>query len=431
MFNRKAKALTSVIAIAVISVGAGLAQNAPKQKNVKDEQERDLFTKSLPATTADPNQRLAALNSWKEKYPESEFKEDRLLIYLSTYQQLNQPAKMWDTAKEILAVNPQEINALMWLTLLTESLPPTPETLSTGEKAAQSLLTVQKPAAVTDEATWKKMQTSFEAAAHKTLGFVANQRKQFDVAEQEYGKSLAVDPTQAAPAYGIATAILGQKKPERSSEALFYLARAASLPGPGALPAPVQKQVDAFLVKSYTTYHGQDEAGLKELRQLAVANPKPPAGFKIKNVNEIQAEKEEQLAKDNPQLALWKNMKDALIAANGEQYWESGLKGSEPPKMRGKIVSTKPETRPKEVLLDMDGDKVPDVTLKFETALPGKADPGTEIQFVGVASSYTKEPFMITFDTEKEKIEGWPAAAGAPARKGPATKKGAATKKKG
>jgi hypothetical protein len=74
---------------------------------------------------------------------------------------------------------------------------------------------------------------------------------------------------------------------------------------------------------------------------------------------------------------------------------------------------------------------VPDVTLKFETALPGKADPGTEIQFVGVASSYTKEPFMIIFDTEKEKIEGWPAAAGAPARKGPATKKGAATKKKG
>ena len=430
MFNRIAKALTCVTIVAAIGVGAGLAQTPPKQKNVKDEQERDLFTKSLPATTADPNQRLTFLNSWKEKYPESEFKEDRLLILLSTYQQLNQPAKMWDTAKEILALNPQEVNALMWLTLLTESLPVTPDTLATGEKAAQSLLTIQKPAAVTDENQWKTMQKSFAAAAHKTLGFVGNQKKTFDVAEQEYKKSLEVDPTQAAPAYGVATAILGQKKPERSSEALFYLARAASMTGPGALPAPVQKQVDAFLVKSYTTYHGQDDAGLKELRQLAVGpKPAPPDGFKIRNVNEIQADKDAELEKSDPQLAVWKKIKDALTAAGGDQYWEE-IKGSQPPKMHGKIVSIKPDVRPKEVQLDMDGDNTADVTLKFETALPGKADPGTDIKFEGVASAFSKQPFMITFDTEKEKIEGWPAAAAAPARKAPATKKGA-TKKKG
>ena len=413
--------------VAALGLGAALAQNPPKQKNVKDEQERDLFTKSLPATTADPNQRLAALNSWREKYPDSEFKEDRLLIFLSTYQQLNQPAKMWDTAKEILTMNPQEINALMWLTLLTESLPVTPDTLSTGEKAAQSLLTVQKPAAVTDENQWKTMQKSFAAAAHKTLGFVANQRKQYDVAEQEYAKSLETDPTQAAPSYGIATAILAQKKPERSSEALFYLARAASTTGPGALPPPVQKQVDAFLIKSYNTYHGADDAGLKELRQLAVANPKPPAGFKIKNVNEIAAEKEAAEAAADPELALCKKMKDALTGDGGDQYWEQGLKDSEPPKMHGKVVSTKPELRPKEVLLDMDGDNTPDVTLKFETPMPGKAEPGTELKFTGQAAAFTKSPFMVTFNTEKEKIEGWPAPA-APARRAP-VKKGVAKKK--
>ena len=46
--------------------------------------------------------------------------------------------------------------------------------------------------------------------------------------------------------------------------------------------------------------------------------------FKIENKNEIEAEKEEQAAKENPQLALWKSVKDQLIAANGEQYFNEG-----------------------------------------------------------------------------------------------------------
>ena len=124
----------------------------------------------------------------------------------------------------------------------------------------------------------------------------------------------------------------------------------------------------------------------------------PPAGFKIKTRNEIESENQEKFAKDNPQLALWKGVKDALVAPNGEQYFEGTLKGSAVPKLKGKLVSMKPAVRPKELVLAIDTPNTPEVTLKFESPLMGKAEPGTEIEFEGVPSAFTKEPFMLAFD---------------------------------
>jgi hypothetical protein len=433
--KRFAKALLSVTVLALLGVSTALAE-----KKVKDQGEYDLYTNSTKTT--DAAKRLAVLNSWKEKYPDTDFKEERLMIYLTTYQQLNQPAKMVETSKEILAINPKQVNALMWLAYFTQTQPPTADSLATGEKAAQGLLDPQKPDGVAD-ADWGKIKTDFAAVAHNTLAFIATQRKQLDDAEQEYGKALQSITTppcqsglpvcanllQAQVSWALASTIISQKKPERYPDALYHLARAASLTGPGALPDAARKQADASLLKVYTAFHGQDDAGLKELRTMAVTQPLPPAGFKIKPKHEIDAENEAKFVHDNPQLALWKKIKEALLAENGGQYWDS-LKGTAPPKMKGKLVSQKPALRPKELVLSIDEDK-PQVTLKLENPLPGKAEPGTELQFEGVPDEFTKEPFMLTFLVEsKDKIEGWPAQAAPPAKKGPPSKKAAAARKK-
>ncbi len=418
-----------------MGVSAGLAQ-APK-KQVKDQAEYELYNNSTKET--DPNKRLTFLNSWKEKYPATDFKEERLLIYLTTYQQLNQPAKMVDTAKEIVALNPQNVNALMWLAYFgpTFPQPPTADSLATGESAAKALLDAPKPEAV-DAAVWPKIKADFDALAHNSLGTIAVQRKQLDVAEQEYSKALQSStnppcqsgiPTCPGPAQislSMANAIIAQKKPDRYSDAIYELARAASMTGPGSLPDAQKKQVDAYLVKVYNTYHGADDAGLKDLRTLAVGGtPAPPAGFKIKDKNEIDADNQNKLAKDNPSLAMWKTIKDNLVAPNGDMYFES-IKGALIPggangvkKFSGKLISSKPELKPKELVLAISDDTTPEVTLKFETALPGKADPGTVIGFEGIPSAFAKDPFMVTFDVDgKDKIDGWPVQA-APAKKRP------------
>ena len=426
MFNRFAKAFLSA-AILMIGVSAGSAQGQDKKPEWKDGQEEyKLFDAANKATT--PAQKLAALDAWKAKYPESDFKDARLVSYLATYRALGQAPKMAETANEILKMNPKDVNALMWLTALTETypVPPTQESLAAGEKAAQALPDAATPAGVTPEA-WATVKNDLVAISHKTLGFIAAQRKQYETVEQEYAKALDAIPNPPCPsqlpvcaypapvALALGNTIVAEKKPERYPDALFYLARAVSITGPGALPDPTRKQVDAFLVKAYTTFHGTDDAGLKELRALASSQPKPPAGFKIKDKNELAAESQTKLAADNPQLALWKNIKDQLTAANGEQYFTDQLKGTAPPKMKGKLISAKPAVNPKELVLNLDGTNTPEVTLKLETGIPGKAPEGTELQFQGVPSAFTKEPFMLTFDVEnKSKIEGWPKQAAAP-----------------
>jgi len=60
--------------------------------------------------------------------------------------------------------------------------------------------------------------------------------------------------------------------------------------------------------------------------------------------------------------------------------------------------------------------------LDLDAALPGKADTGVELEFSGVPSSFTKEPFNVTFDVEKKKLVGWPGKD-APVHHRPAKKK--------
>ena len=433
MFTQFAKAVTSVTIVTVLGMGAALAQAPAKEKKVKDQGEYDLYSQAGKET--DAAKRLPVLDSWKEKYPETDFKEERLIIYLSTYQALNQTLKAVEAAKEILAANPREVNALFFLTRYGQIQPPTPDSLATGEKAAMSLPDAEKPANVAD-AAWAGAKANFALTSLQTLAFIAVHKKEFDKAEKTYGKILETNPTDAQTSYALGSAILAQKKPERYPEALFHIARAASITGTGALPPAVQKPADAFLVKNYNLYHGSDE-GLKELRQLAVGpKPMPPSDFTIKDKNTLAAEEEKRFAESNPQLHFWKNMRDALTADNGEMYFESGVKGASLPpesvgkKLKGKLVSMKPALRPKELTLEIEPGK-PEVILKFENNLPGKAEVGTDIEFEGIAESFTKSPFTLTLTVEdKDKITGWPAAAAAPAgKKTPSAGKKAPAKK--
>jgi hypothetical protein len=77
------------------------------------------------------------------------------------------------------------------------------------------------------------------------------------------------------------------------------------------------------------------------------------------------------------------------------------------PTLKGKVVSMTPALKPKTVVMALEDGTTPDATLKFETALPGKVDVGTELTFEGVPESYTASPFMVVFAVEKDKLHGW------------------------
>ena len=76
------------------------------------------------------------------------------------------------------------------------------------------------------------------------------------------------------------------------------------------------------------------------------------------------------------------------------------------------------------MVLAIEKSGIADAKLTFESALPGKMEPGEELEFEGTAKSFNKEPFQITFDVEKEKLVGWTG------KNAPAASKGKAAAKK-
>jgi hypothetical protein len=211
---------------------------------------------------------------------------------------------------------------------------------------------------------------------------------------------------------------LAQNKdhPELQPRALYDFARAAAYTGPGSLPASDRAQINTYLTKVYGDYHGSND-GLDKLMASAQSNALPPAGFNIQSKTDIERAKieaDEAAAKANPMLALWKSIAKELQSDNGAAYFDANMKGAELPGgvngvtvFTGKLVSMMPETRPKELVLAMQDPTKPDVTLKLDSPLPGKMEPGGDISFSGVADSFTRDPFMVTFNVEKSKIEGW------------------------
>ncbi len=260
---------------------------APK-KDWKDRAEYDLVDSILKQT--DNAKKLELLNTWQTKYPNTDFKMERLGLYLVTYQALKQFDKAVETGNEILAVDPKNLQALYVTVASAPGLAkPTPELMGMVEKAAKTLagsINELKPANVA-EAEWNKEKPAIEAMAHNTLGSIAQQRKDYATAEKEYVLSLQAVPQNGAVSYSLGTVILLQKNPDTQAAALYHIARAASYTGPGALPDAGRKDVEKYLTSTYTKFHGSAE-GLAELRKTASAQAMPPEGFKIASGAELR-----------------------------------------------------------------------------------------------------------------------------------------------
>lgn len=402
---------------------------AAGEKKMKDRQEYDLYEAIRQEQS--PQKRLEQLNTWKEKYPETDYKQERLIFYMTTYQQLQKWPEMIQAAKDLIAIDPKNFNALYTLTYYTPVLQNTAaEALDTGEKAAQSLLAnadtvfadANKPANVAAD-QWTRAKTEAQAMAHKTLGWTAMIRKDNEKSEKSFRESLKLNPNAGEVSYWMGTVILAQRKPERTPEGLYYIARAAAYDGQGALPPAGRTQVNDYLTKSYTAWHGSPN-GLDQLKAQAKTSANPPAGFTIKSKVDLMKEdiaKEEELKKSNPELATWLAIRDQL-KTGGATYFEQ-MKGAGMPKFRGKVVSATPEARPKEIVLALSDDKTPEVTLQLDAPVGAKVEPGTTLEFEGaVPTTFTPEPLMVVMTAEKGQVKGLPAAAAA----GKAGKKGGA-----
>jgi tetratricopeptide (TPR) repeat protein len=434
----KTSAATVVVGAALVSsLIATLGAQDKKKPDWKDPAEYDLYK---PITqTQDPKVWLDSLEKWTKQYPQSELSEIRRQLYLETYRQLGRTREAFNAAAEVLRDNPNSLFALSTIVGMVYQLKPVaPPDLDVAERATTTILAnldgiyakENRPNEMSDSDA-AKAKPDMRVFAQKTAGWIDWTRKDFPRAEVELAKALNLDPKQGQVAYWLADSMLQQNKtnPEKQAPALYYFARAASYEGTGSLPAGDRKNLAAYLNTAYVRYHGSDE-GLAQLLASAKTNPAPPAGFQIKSATQIEKERieaEEAFDKAHPERALWKDLKAALTASTGDAYFETSLKDALVPKLKGKLVAMNPALKPKELVLAIEN-SAGDVTLKLDGALPGKMEPGGEIEFEGIARSFTKDPFMVTFETEKAKLSGWTGKN--ESQKSTGAKKSAASNKK-
>ncbi len=463
------------------SAQAAAAPQAPagkKAKAVKDTNEYDIYNeviKDSQANPPNPKKFLADLDSWTQKYPTTDFTERRSMYYVQAYAANNEANKAVDASKPLVDMGIDALkeglendglvlNALFLTSRAAAALAatgtPTPDELATGSKAAQMLIDFgkvyfaadKKPAAMTadqwsaglKQITDQGLGTQFQIAIYPGVAALkaGTDASANAAAEAAFKQALTKYPDSGVLANQIAAASLKQQStsPAKTQQALFYYARAVSMPvgGVGQLDAAGQKALDDYLKKIYTTVHGSDE-GLAQLKDMASKATAPPDGFKVKTASELAAAAEEEFRTKNPQLAMWMSIKGQLADTNGQQYFDDQLKehdmsGEGGTKLlKGTLLEAKPACNPKELMVaipmpNSNGTPTAEITLKLDAALKGKPETGTDIQFNGVPMAFAKEPFMLTMDSTKEKIDGLtltPCAAAAPKKApAPVTKKG-------
>jgi hypothetical protein len=436
---------------------AGAAAAAQPEKKPKDTAEYDLIRAVMGEAQTQPQKAIADLNTWTQKYPQTEFADERTFFYLQAYSAANQPDKVLEYGAQLLG---KDLNAIfksqqgyiletLYRTAgaLTSIKAPTAAQMEAGTKAANQLkqfipayfIPANKPPAAADK-DWAGAKDTIEGIANQALLYAvvvpadqAAAKNDFKSAEAGYKAALQKFPENGQLAYTLSTTILKEKDPSKYSDALYFMARALALdPAKGGIAdANSRKQIEDYLKKQYTAVHGSDE-GLADLMKSAAASAMPPAGFKIKTGSEIALEKENEFKEKYPELALWMSIKGALSAQDGESYFkENMLGGVEIKNLKGQVMEATPECNPKELKVgipepEQKSTLVAEITLKLENPVKGKPAIGQPIKFDAVPAAFAKEPFMLTMDVDADKVPELQVEACTPAK---ATgKKGAAPK---
>src|SRR5437879_3608903 len=140
-------AAVAVIGAVVITGTAQFAQaQAAPEKKVKDQGEYDIFNQTIK-DASNPAQQIKDLDTWTQKYPDSDYKDDRLYYYIQAYNATNQPAKVLEIGSQLMGRDlkqvfkdpksgPQQVLTVLYLmSVNTLKLPnATPDQLAAGEK---------------------------------------------------------------------------------------------------------------------------------------------------------------------------------------------------------------------------------------------------------------------------------------------------------
>jgi hypothetical protein len=420
------------VSILLLAAAIAGAQSTPEKKLKQGEYDpynevvKDINTNNFTKALTD-------LDTWSQKFAESDYQDDRAAFYVQAYTATNQPGKALETAAGLMArdlgtVFPGPAGQPTIVRLLYNAVwaishdpNPTPGATAVGEKAARQLMAFDQRIAGVSEADWEKARASMKEQAAAALLYIAMQPGVQAMAKQPpdcagaeaaYTRVLKEYPDKTVLSYELGRALNCESKsqPEKISASIYEFERAAVVDPTLGDPKSDPHKVANFADTAYVRIHGSND-GLDRLQQQVRQSALPPEGFKVQTAMEIAEAKREEFERGNPQLALWMKIKGALSDSNGEQYFADQLKDSQVPQLRGVLIEAKPACHPKELTVgvpqpDSQQSLQPEIRLVLDKPLSGQPEVKQEFHWEGVPTAFTKDPFLLTMDTETAKLEG-------------------------
>ncbi len=402
---------------------------APK-KEIKDPAEYNAYTGALNAPT--PQAKIQGFETFVQQFPNSAYKEEALEYLMNSYQQTGNAAKMIESAKQLLQVNPNNVRALALLAYVTRVnagqsgnvQQAAAEARSYGEKGLQALQVMPCPEGVSP-ADLQKLKNQTSAIFHGAIGFAALQNKDYATAQQHFQAAVQSEGPTAAESlndvYALALAYLEPKPPNPLG--LWYIARAVSL---SANNPQGQQAITQYGRAKYIKYHGGEDGWDVLLNQARSAQSNmPPPNFAVAPAPS-PAEQAAKLANTvDPKkmdFGQWELVLSAGDPATQEKVW-SQIKGIEVPFAARVIQSTKTELSLAATADAIEQNRA-DVVVTMTGPIPANLMPtvaaGKDVQVVAKPDSYTPNPFVL------KMVGGQLIAKAAPK---PAPKKGTTRKR--
>jgi tetratricopeptide (TPR) repeat protein len=392
--------VTVVLGVAALAAAQTAAQPAqgqppassPQAPVIKDPAEYNAYVAAVGQK--DPTAQISGLEAFLTQYPNSIMKPQALDTLMALYQQTNNP-KVMDAAKRVLAVNPDNVKALVVLAFSERAAQKWADAKQHAEHGLEVLPKWTKPEGVSD-ADFAKQKTQFGAILESIAGFSALQLKDFASAQKHLRAAVEADPNNADNVYPLAVALLPPSTPADEVNGLFFIARAANL-----VTDPAGKeQVKKFGRSKYMRYHGGED-GWTELLAQTASTPVPPPGFAIKPAPSPAEQAHAMAVATAPEkmdFAQWEFILSNGAQADQDLVWNA-IKGKAV-QLNGTVIkATATEFDIAGSLDDIEAKKA-DIKLTFEAPVPVKLIPkeSASLDFQGEPVSYTPNPFMMTME---------------------------------
>ena len=395
------KAAQFALTTCLLLMVAAIAIPNPQEKNYKDRAEYDVITKVY--AEADPTKKLALLDEWTEKYPETDYHVERARFYLDSYQKTSQTAQAVEAAKTLLTKVPDDFTAHYVITLSSPYLGKADEqTVNDGVNAANAVLKLvdqqfaNKPDTVA-QAAWDNAKRGAVASSQLTIGWGRMQQKDNTAAEEAFREVLSIDPSRGQVSYWLGQVVLAQQDATKYDQAFISFARAALYDGPSSMPAEGRTQVLEYVQNLLRSNYGDEAYDLywPKIEEMAKAGALPTARIELKSSEELQFEADQKSRQENPMLWTFKDLKASLLGSTGDGIWAE-LNGKLTPKMRLYVVSASPPERPATINLTSEQGGSTEVVLNLENRRRTGLRTGSMLTIDGVASGLSKSPFRLT-----------------------------------